>query len=162
MIVPSWDCPGIWQLNSDYPVPCCVPEFGCLFSRKFWACLVVPLSQDNEGTYVFLSRKVALSHPNGNLSLKSLQWLSKFIKSWEDISNFVALLQYLKFTKETQRRPISFLAKPFLQFSVWLRKASFFLGMYSKTQCSAMKVMGLWLEIKLSWKGNELIFVENK
>ena len=24
-----------------------------------------------------------------------------------------------------------------------------------------MKVMGLLLEIKLSWKGNELIFVEN-
>ena len=35
-------------------------------SARFWACLVVLLSQDNEGTSVPLSRKVSLSRPVGN------------------------------------------------------------------------------------------------
>ena len=49
-----------------------VPNFGCPgpsrpFAR-FLACPVVPLSRDNDGTSVPLSRKVSLSRPVGNAS----------------------------------------------------------------------------------------------
>ena len=44
-----------------------VPNFGCPVSSRplarFLACLVVPLSRENEGTSVPLSQKVALSRP---------------------------------------------------------------------------------------------------
>ena len=63
-------CSGFWQKSSDCPVPrpvqmltgCSSPS--CPMSR-FWACPVVPLSGDNDGTSVPLSQKVALSRPVG-------------------------------------------------------------------------------------------------
>ncbi len=66
MIVPDFD-------RKVVIVPSRVPSrilTGCPgLSRpvaRFWACPVVPLSRDNEGTSVPLSRKVALSRPVGN------------------------------------------------------------------------------------------------
>ena len=51
-----------------------VLNFGCPGPSRplarFLACPVVPLSRDNEGTSVPLSRKVALSRPVGNSSGK--------------------------------------------------------------------------------------------
>ena len=52
------------------------------------------------------------------LELKYLQCI--FIKANSFTLSFLAYLAEI--------RPISFLAKPFLQFSVWLRKAPFFLA----------------------------------
>ena len=75
----------------DPPRPCPAPDFdrkivivpshipsqiliGCPVPSRpvaiFLACPVVPLSQDNKETFVPLSRKVALSRPVGNPSLK--------------------------------------------------------------------------------------------
>jgi hypothetical protein len=39
---------------------------------RFRACPVVPLSRENEETFVLLSRKVALSRPVGNPSVYQL------------------------------------------------------------------------------------------
>ena len=51
-----------------------VPNFGCpgpsRSLARILACPVVPLSRDNEGTSVPLSRKVALSRPVGNATTK--------------------------------------------------------------------------------------------
>ena len=51
-----------------------VPNFGCPGPShplaRFLACPVVPLSRDNEGTFVPVSRKVALSRPVGNPTFK--------------------------------------------------------------------------------------------
>merc|ERR1712051_317395 len=44
---------------------------------RFLACPVVPLSRDNDGTSVPLSRKVSLSHPVGNTSWMCIGWLVK-------------------------------------------------------------------------------------
>ena len=51
-----------------------IPNFGCSspshpFAR-FLACPVVPLSGDNEGTSVPMTRKVTMSHPVGNATLR--------------------------------------------------------------------------------------------
>ena len=63
------DLPGL----EHYIHPCParpVPDFGCPDPSRplarFLACLIVPLSQDNDGTFVPLSQKVALSRPVGN------------------------------------------------------------------------------------------------
>ena len=58
-------------------VPRPVPDFGCPgpsrpFAR-FLACPVVPLSRDNDGISVPLSRKVSLSRPVGNASIHNKQ-----------------------------------------------------------------------------------------
>ena len=73
--VPSLSLPGFWQKNSDCPVPRsgfwqALPARPLPSSpvARFWACPVVPLSRDNEGTSVPLSRKIALSRPVGKAS----------------------------------------------------------------------------------------------
>ena len=60
--------PGIAETGCQNPVPARpVGKWqNSVLARsvaRFWACPVVPLSRDNEGTYFPLSQKVALSRP---------------------------------------------------------------------------------------------------
>ena len=48
----------------------CCPQPSCPLVR-FSACLIICLSRDNEGTYVPLPLKVALSCPVGNINRKT-------------------------------------------------------------------------------------------
>ena len=65
-------CPVLSRVPSRFlAVPARpVPDFGCPDPSRplarFLACPVVPLSRDNDGTSVPLSRKVSLSRPVGN------------------------------------------------------------------------------------------------
>ena len=84
----GWDGPGqpikirygtitiflLWFPVLERPFLLC-PVLSCVPSRplaRFLACPIVPLSRDNEGTSVPLSRKVALSRPVGNPSWNRL------------------------------------------------------------------------------------------
>ena len=65
-------CPVLSRVPSRFlAVPARpVPDFGCPGPSRplarFLACPVVPLYRDDEGTFVPLSQKVALSCPLGN------------------------------------------------------------------------------------------------
>ena len=67
-------CPILSRVPSRIlAVPACpVRDFGCSDPSRplarFLACPVVPLSRDNDGTSVPLSRQVSLSRPVGNAS----------------------------------------------------------------------------------------------
>ena len=63
-----------------------VPNFGCPGPSRplarFLACPIVPLSRDNEGTCVPVSRKVALSHPVGNPTTIHYVIKAIWIRNW--------------------------------------------------------------------------------
>ena len=68
-----------------------VPDFGCPDPSRplarFLACPVVPLSRDNDGTSVPLSRKVSLSCPDGKASTYQPYTTSKsmdFVAGWAE------------------------------------------------------------------------------
>ena len=50
---------------------------------RFLACPVVPLTRDNDGTSVPLSRKTALSHPIGNASIN---------QTWSPVVHYLKIL----------------------------------------------------------------------
>ena len=66
--------PGFWLSRP-------VPDFGCPDPSRplarFLACPVVPLSRDNDGISVPLSRKVSLSRPVGNANINPQAFINQ-------------------------------------------------------------------------------------
>ena len=63
---------------------------------RFLACPVVPLSRDNEGTSVPLSRKVALSRPVGNANIYPTKLQSANFVPWLSVVQQSTLGGYLE------------------------------------------------------------------